>query len=347
MTIEMKRRRRPQERPRPVRIGADGVTYYDRPAVKHAPWLPHVGVYIFVGGISGGAQVVAGVARLKWGERADALVANAHVFGLIGSAVGAGLLVYDLKTPHRFLNMLRIFRPTSPMSVGSFVLVTFGAACAVGTLATVRPRGSAGRAMTLAGRIAEVPAVASGALLATYTASLLAATSTPLWAAAAQPLGGHFGASALSSGAAALSLMRRAAGDARTADRLDEFAVLASAVDGAFVKAADERVRDHGVQGSVDGPHEPVRLDRLAFGLACLLPVASHVAARALGRRSPALSVIASLGIIAGTMISKTSIIPAGKASADRPRDYFRMTADGAMARIGETRAPLESRRHG
>lgn len=332
-----KARRRAKDRPVPVRVADGGVTYYGRPAVKHAPWTWTVGAYIFVGGVAGGAQVIAGAARLGQGGEARGVVRRARLIGFGGAVVGAGLLIYDLKTPHRFYNMLRIYRPTSPMSLGSYVLVAFGAATAVGALSeVVGTSGGAGRALRVIADVAQVPAFISGALLSTYTASLLASTSTPLWAAAASPLGGHFGASALSSGAAALSLWSRLAGDEKAATSLDGVAVLCAAADAVFTRMGEERIRAHGVlYGSVEGSDDPAPTSSVAFALGCVLPVASYLATRALGRRMRGLSVAASLGTLVGAMIAKSSIVEAGKSSADRPRDYFRLTKDGVTARIG------------
>lgn len=329
MTMETaRRRRRPEERPRPVRVVGDGgVTYYGRPMVKHSPWDWTVGAYIFVGGLSGGCQMLAGIARLREGEAADPMVRNARFIATAGSAIGAALLVIDLKTPHRWYNMLRIFRPTSPMSIGSYVLTTFGAASAVGAASEVVGQGSGGgRALRRLADGAQFPAALSGAVLSTYTAALLASTSTPLWAAASLPMAGHFAASAMAAGAAALSLGERAAGRSESADRLDRVALVATLVDTVFTVAADRRARAHGVQGSVDGSERSPLGKPGALALGCAVPVACHLIDRMTGRRSPVLSTIASLAILAGGYIAKSSVIEAGNRSADRPEDYARLT---------------------
>jgi hypothetical protein len=239
--------------------------------------------------------------------------------------------------------MLRIYRPTSPMSFGSYVLTAFGAATAIGALSElVGTSGAFGRALRVVADISDVPGAVSGALLSTYTASLLASTSTPLWAAASSPMGGHFGASAISSGAAALSLWSRMTGDEQSAAGLDRIVVLAAAADAVFSRMGDSRIHAHGVRGSVDGSEEPFPTGKAAFALGCVLPVASYLLARLTGRSSPGLSVAASVGAILGAAISKTSVVEAGMASADRPRDYFRLTRDGVTARIGDRRLAAE-----
>ena len=157
-----------------------GETYYGVPSVRRSHWGWKVGTYIGLGGMAGSAQIVALLARGR--DRHGALRRQAHWLGSVASAVGAVLLVVDLKTPHRFANMLRIVRPTSPMSLGTWILSGFGLASAVGTVAELFG------ARRLA-RAAQVPAAIGGAGMSVYTAALLSATSTPLWAAEPRVMG--------------------------------------------------------------------------------------------------------------------------------------------------------------
>lgn len=321
-----RRFRRKPERPRPVRVDAyGGVTYYDRPVVKHSPWGWEVGAYIFVGGLSGGSQIIATIAQLRDRAGSTGMVRNARFLATVGSAVGAALLVVDLRTPHRWYNMLRIFRPTSPMSIGTYILTTFAAASAVGAFGELSGGGRMGQVARSVADVAQFPAALSGAGLSTYTAALLASTSTPLWAASSLPLAGHFGASAMADGAAALSLGEQWGGRPDTSARLDDLALLASVADAAFTLAADRRVHARGVGGNVDGPDRDALGTAGVLAVGCALPIACHLLNRFKGRRSPTLSVVASLAILAGSFIAKSSVIKAGNQSADRPRDYFRL----------------------
>lgn len=341
-------RRRRAAQPRPVRV-YDGVTYYDRPAVKHSPWDWKVGAYIFVGGLSGSSQLIATIARATDPDASRGMVRNARFLGAAGAVIGAVLLIIDLKTPHRFYNMLRIFRPTSPMSIGSYILTGFGAFSGLGAVGEVLgpAGGSVGRiAMGLADA-SQIPAALTGAGLSTYTASLLSSTSTPLWAAASIPLGGHFGASAVASAAAALSLGEQAAGRSDTSASLDTLALLASAADAAFTLAANRRVHARGVHGSVDRPGTGEFGTVALLAVGCVLPMACHLVNKAAGRRSRTLSVLASLGILAGTYIAKASIIRAGNESADRPRDYLRFASPDNLPELDANRAPGAEQRIG
>src|SRR5207248_2009890 len=106
---------------------------------------------------------------------------------------------YDLGRPTRFLNMLRVVRPTSPMSVGSWVLAGSGA-CNLAALTLWNRGGRLGRL----GEVADWGAAALGLPLAGYTAVLLSNSAVPLWQAVRRSLPLLFVASAATSAAAAL-----------------------------------------------------------------------------------------------------------------------------------------------
>src|SRR4051794_6691536 len=106
----------------------EGETYYGLPAVKasHYGWL--IATYFFVGGLSGAAQILAAIADLKGRGRPSAVARAGRYLALAGSVISPVLLIADLHTPQRWYNMMRIFRPTSAMSIGSWTLTAFGTA---------------------------------------------------------------------------------------------------------------------------------------------------------------------------------------------------------------------------
>jgi formate-dependent nitrite reductase membrane component NrfD len=109
------------------------------------------------------------------------------------------LLIRDLGRPERFLNMLRVFKPTSPMSVGSWLLST--TAMSAGVSATHSATGLFPRLARFTGPLAAV----CGPPFATYTAVLLANTAVPAWHESRAELPFVFaGGAAASAGAAAL-----------------------------------------------------------------------------------------------------------------------------------------------
>lgn len=297
----------------------DGRSYHGLPALKASPFGWKTSGYIFLAGLSGSAQILGTLADLTGPRRMRPLVRNARVAAMTGATIGPLLLIGDLHTPGRWYNMMRIFRSTSPMSIGSYILTGFGAfsALTLGTHALGLPR---------AARVAQVPAALAGAGMSVYTAALLAATSTPLWAASPRLLSVRFGSSAMATAAAALSLAERAAGRSRNAATLDRVALAASAVDLAASVASDRDYERQGVAEPVrKGPWAPVEtIGAIAVGAA--VPLVCHAVNAVRRRPSPALSVLGSLAILAGGVALRTAMLYAGNRSAERPEDCFRFT---------------------
>ena len=98
-----------------------------------------------------------------------------------------GELVLDLGRPTRFLNMLRVFKPTSPMSVGAWILSGFGGAAALALASALFHLGP------VLFWLGAGPAAVLGGLLATYTGVLIGVTTVPAWAAHDRTLPVHFG----------------------------------------------------------------------------------------------------------------------------------------------------------
>src|SRR5439155_16428891 len=113
-----------------------------------------------------------------------------------GAVLGTGLLVHDLGRPGRFLNMLRVFRPTSPMSVGSWMLAAY-APLAAGS--AVLPGGL--------GAAAGAGAAAVGLPFSGYTAVLVSNSAVPVWQGTRRSLPALFMASAVAGAASLLDLM--------------------------------------------------------------------------------------------------------------------------------------------
>ncbi|MFC7477223.1 NrfD/PsrC family molybdoenzyme membrane anchor subunit [Dankookia sp. GCM10030260] len=292
-----------------------GETYHGRPALKPAGFDWKVATYIAVLGTAGGAQVLAAVARRNDPGDRDGLARRARLLALAGSVIGPAVLVGHLKTPKRWYNMLRILRPDSPMSWGSWLLTGFGIASAATALGDVL--GERWPRTKRLADVAQAPAAAAGAGMAVYTASLLSATSNPLWASAPAPLAAQFGAASMAGAAAALALLQRRAGEAGSARRLERFGNLALAAEFLAGEVAGSRWRQAGVAGPLEqGPlASQYRIGGKAVGLA--LPVA----ARAVG--SP---VLGSLAVLAGSALLRHALLRAGDVSSKRPHDYFGAT---------------------
>ncbi|MEO8378432.1 MAG: NrfD/PsrC family molybdoenzyme membrane anchor subunit [Acidobacteriota bacterium] len=169
-------------------------SYYDLPLLKPPVWTWEVPAYFFVGGAAGASAVLALTAQI--GGADASLVRDARWIAAAGAVLSAPLLIADLGRPERFLNMLRVFKPQSPMSVGAWTVAVFGGAT---TAALVMP----GKPLRDA---AATVAALTGLVMSTYTGVLLGATANPVWKEHVRTLPAHFGASALGSAVALLEL---------------------------------------------------------------------------------------------------------------------------------------------
>jgi hypothetical protein len=113
---------RPAGSPMPMASPQTG--YYEQPLLKEPQWTPLIPLYFFVGGATGALGVIGSLADLLGAE--EALALKARWMALAGAGISASLLIVDLGRPSRFLNMLRVFKPQSPMSVGAFGIRCFG-----------------------------------------------------------------------------------------------------------------------------------------------------------------------------------------------------------------------------
>ncbi len=189
----------PNDRPR---------SYYGRPVVKEPVWTWEIPIYFFTGGMAGASATLAYVAQLSGNQT---LAKRAWQLAFAGAGVSPVLLISDLGRPERFFNMLRVFKVTSPMSVGSWILAANGGLISLATLAAMRSR--PGPVL----RLASPAAAVAGPALSTYTAVLIANSAIPAWSEARRHLPFIFAAGSAASAGAGASLLTPAssAGPAR------------------------------------------------------------------------------------------------------------------------------------
>lgn len=303
-----------------------GETYHGRAALKPAGFDWKVSTYILLQGIAGAAQVIAGAARAGGGGERDGLVRRARFLSIAGNLFGTAVLIGHLKTPKRWYNMLRIVRPQSPMSWGSWVLTAFGAASAATALGELL--GGRFRWAARLADAAQAPASLAGAGMSVYTASLLSTTSNPLWSSAPAPLAAGFGAASMANAASALALLQRNAGEHESARRLELLAALAAGGEYAAMQAAERRWREAGVAAPLHEGKPKALFGPGAKGFGVALPVATQALALVSQPGAPArdrLPPIASLGLILGGFALRHALLRAGDESAVRPGDYFRL----------------------
>jgi hypothetical protein len=169
----------------------------------HAPvWTWQVPLYFWFGGMSAGASFV-GLACDLAGDEKSARIARGVALAAVLPA--PPLLIADLGRPARFLNMLRIFKPRSPMSTGSWALMAFSSALAAAVGADLLGRRREARAI-------NAGAAVVGGYFGSYTGILLASTAVPVWARSRLFLGPIFVCTGAATGAAACRLVLIAAG---------------------------------------------------------------------------------------------------------------------------------------
>jgi DMSO reductase anchor subunit len=294
----------PKDRPR---------TYYDRPVVKPPVWTPEIPWYLFTGGLGGASSMLAYAATLTGNRR---LARRSWFFALLGAAVSPILLTLDLGRPERFLNMLRVFKITSPMSVGSWILVANGAAVAPAATGKVLgfPKGF--------GRRAEPVAALIGPALVTYTGVLLANTSIPAWSEARMELPLLFasGGAASAGAAAAMTTPARDAGPAR---RL------------ALAGAAGEIVNSELMRRRLGPLHKAYEEgDAGKFDKASTaLTVAGGALLAGIGKRRAG-AIAGGALLLAGALAKRWAVFRAGIASAEDPHQT-----------VGPQRARVEARK--
>lgn len=332
---------------RELRPGWDGPTYYGRSQLKPAPFRKGlVGGYVFLAGLSGSASLLSTIADLVGGPAAQRVVRRGRRLALLAPTLGSGLLIKDLHTPKRFYNMLRVFKPRSPMSVGSWILAGSTASAVPAAAADfLSDRWPGFGWLKPVAKAAQAPAAAAGAGLSVYTASLLSATSTPAWAAAPAALAVRFGASSVASAAAALLLGERAPGP-RTA--LELTAISALAVEAGAAIAQEAAYRRKGVEQARRGKWGAVERN-VATALGVALPIALFGASLLSGSRrsrSP-FADAAALATLGGALALRISTLGVGDESAARPEISLRFAQSENLprepyrARLGRSPAGL------
>lgn len=275
-------------------------SYYGHPVIKEPTWTWEIPCYFFTGGLAGGSAVLSSAAKLFGNERLSRV---ALYVGAVADAISPVLLISDLGRPERFHHMLRVFKVTSPMNVGSWVLLVSGGASntqalleALGILKPVKVA-------------AEVVSTLAGPPLATYTGVLIADTAVPVWHEARQELPWLFGASAAASAGAAACLFLDPA-DAGPARRL---AVGGVAAEGALMQAMERRLGEVGEVYHQDAAGSFAWAARgLAGAGAALLALR--------GRRSRAAAVLGGAMVCAGELCLRWSVYKAGFQSARDPK---------------------------
>ncbi len=288
-------------------------SYYGHPVVKPPPWEWPVAAYLFLGGVAGGSGVLAAGAQLT-GRRK--LRRNARLGALTAVGFGAIALVVDLGRPERFINMMRVFKVTSPMSMGSWILSAYSGGIGVAAVAEVDrltgerlPFGPLRKVLHLVEGPAGLEAALFGPPLAVYTAVLLSDTATPTWNDAHRDLPFVFisSASLASGGLAMVTTPTSETGPARA------FAVAGVVGDIVAMKYMESRMDPLLVEPLHHGT--PGKLLRWSERLA----IAGGLGALLGGRYRP-IAVVSGLSLMTASAFTRFGVFEAGLESTKDPK---------------------------
>jgi formate-dependent nitrite reductase membrane component NrfD len=294
--------------------GSEMRSYYGRPIIKEPTWTWEIPTYFFTGGLAGASAVLSSAAQVARNEK---LARTALYVGAAADLVSPALLVSDLGRPERFHHMLRVVKVTSPMNLGSWVLLVSGGAS---TTAAALQLLDKWKPLRIA---ASIVAALAGPPLATYTGVLVADTAVPVWHDGRHELPWLFGASAAASAGAAASMFvhPRDAGPAR------RVAVAGVLAEGALMQAMELRL---GTVGEVYNQGQAGKLASAAKGLS----VAGAALLAKRGRKSRASAVLGGALVCAGELCLRWSVFKAGFQSARDPK-YVVESQRGRIERDG------------
>jgi hypothetical protein len=302
---------RPQGAPFPTASPETG--YYGIPLLKRPSWTWEIPLYFFVGGAAGAAAVMGAIADYT---RADPkLVRDARWIAAAGAVISPALLISDLGRPERFLNMMRVFKPQSPMSVGVWTLLGFsGGATAAAFAGFMRERYGPWLPIRVLENAGQAASLAFGLPFFNYTGVLIGATAIPVWNENAGNLPLHFGSSGVSAAVGLLELMGHE--KSRALQALGLGAAIIECWEGWRIESRQLPGLDplkHGVSGA---------LVRTGGVLSGPVPAALRALSWATGKeRSRRLRRWAGISAVAGSLLTRIAWIHAGHVSAQDWRE--------------------------
>jgi formate-dependent nitrite reductase membrane component NrfD len=265
-------------------------SYYGRPILKEPTWEPlDIAGYLFTGGLAGASSILAAGAELTGRPR----LARATKLGALAAiSVSAVALVHDLGKPSRFYNMLRVAKPTSPMSMGSWLLSGYGPLAGATAISDVT---------------GIAPGLGSG--VASYTAVLIADTAVPTWHESRKQLPFVFVGSAATA-AGGLGMLTAPCAEAGPARR--------AALGGAALELAASNAMEHAAGLAGETFHEGKA--GMLLRAAKVLTAGGAALGATLGRRSRAAAAVSGAALLAGSALTRFGIFEAGRASTLDPK---------------------------
>ncbi|MFC6080335.1 NrfD/PsrC family molybdoenzyme membrane anchor subunit [Sphaerisporangium aureirubrum] len=290
-------------------------SYYGRPVLKPPAWKPlHIGGYLYLGGLAGASSVFAAGGQVT---SRPGLARAGKVAALAGITLSMVALVEDLGRPGRFLNMLRVFKLTSPMSVGSWLLAGYGPLVGLSAFADLTGR------LPLLGKAACYGSAVLGPAVTTYTAVLISDTAVPAWHEGHREMPFLFAGSATATAAGA-ALIAAPAAESAPARR--------AALFGTALELAAGRLMRHRM-GMIAEPYHQGRAGALT--LAGEVLAAAGAVGAVLSTRSRRATVLSGAALMAAAACTRFGVFAAGTASAADPK-YTVVPQRALIDRMGE-----------
>jgi formate-dependent nitrite reductase membrane component NrfD len=280
-------------------------------------WEWSIPTYYYIGGLAGAALVLGAATEFTRRQDLECLVKRCHRVGFFGCCISGALLIYDLGRPSRFFNMLRVFRPTSPMNVGTWIL-----SCAGGTsMMSVIFRGRSGFLGPI-GKSASYLSGTFGMALATYTGVLISNTAIPVWQESRRIVPLLFAASSMASVGSLFGMIAGGRQERRITKTFGTIGQLAEIAAGIAMERQVSRVPRVGLPLNVG-------VSGAMWKTAALLTATSFVAG-ALPNPSRARRIAAGVLGTLGCLLMRFAIERAGVASARDARASFHQQRAGS-----------------
>ncbi len=292
----------------PFPIASPETGYYGVPLLKQPQWKPEIPVYFFVGGAAGSCSVIGALANMT--GRNPKVARDARLIAAAGAAISSALLIADLGRPSRFLNMLRVFKPQSAMSVGAWTLAGFGTFSGAAATAQILSERFGWGAFRIVGNLAEGFSALFGLPFSNYTGVLIGATVIPVWNHNVRTLPFHFGMSGLNSGVSILELAGNT--DSPALNRLGIISSALETYEGYHLEIKRDPVVNRPLKEGSSG-----WITRAGGVLSGPVPLALRLAAEfTSGRTSGKLRRWAAMSSVAGSLLTRVGWVRAGHESA-------------------------------
>lgn len=283
-------------------------SYYGKQILKTPVWNWMIAAYLFTGGLSAGSAMLAAGADLTG---LPGLRRVSRVGSLASVLASLYFLIADLGRPERFHHMLRVAKPSSPMSVGTWILSAYGPGSGVAAVAELMPkrlrRMWLGRLVSRSARPAGLWAAATAPGVASYTAVLLSQTAVPAWRDAHPYLPFVFTGSAAASGGG-LGMLLAPPAETGPARRM---AVVGAALEVTASRVMEQRI---GLPAEAYTTGRAHRLRQLSEALT----VGGAVGA-VLGRRR-AVTAMSGAALLVGSALQRFAVFEAGVESTRDPK---------------------------